>query len=425
MSDDIRNDGDDPSDIPQQADAETPKPPSRLELKVIQGDHIKSTAPTYEDVAYLAREFVLCTLPHSDPGDVRAWGRRNGDLTLTLKPGIRQDRQTGEYFSVGLPYGIIPRLILTWMVTEIRRTKSRRLELGHRFTDFLGKLGLSFYTGGGPRGDAQRVREQMERLFRSIISFEYEVRDGERRGQIWLDMQVAPQGEFWWSERRPGDGIDWVSWIEVSEAFYKAVMAFPLPLDVRVLRHIKDSSLGIDLYTILNREAFRAMSEGKPRFLAWEWLHQQTGNEIANLRLFRRNALVQVEAILAVHPGLIVSIVKGRKGQKSGLLISNLSEPSIPREVLPASAKPAGERPRNPNVRLVPKPAPLPPKDLKPGTVNEFRRLYPNLDPMACKKAFDAWLAGKGEEARPRFYDRAFMGFARKWIVGKLVVSNP
>jgi hypothetical protein len=44
---------------------------------------------------------------------------------------------------------------------------------------------------------------------------------------------------------------------------------------------------------------------------------------------------------------------------------------------------------------------------------------------MACKKAFDAWLAGKGEQAQPKFYDRAFMGFARKWIVGKLVVSNP
>jgi len=423
MSDDTRNDGEspNPSADTTEPEASTKKRIDRRGLKVIQGDHIKSTAPTFEDVAYLAREFVLCTLPHSDPGDVRAWGRRNGDLTLSIKPGIRQDRNTGEYLSVGIPYGIIPRLILTWMVTEIRRTQSRYLELGHRFTDFLGKLGLSFYTGGGPRGDAQRVREQMERLFRSTISFEYEARDGKQRGQIWLDMQVAPQGRFWWSESRPGDGIDWVSWIEVSEAFYKAVMAFPMPLDVRVLRHIKDSSLGIDLYTILNREAFRAMQEGKPRFLAWEWLHQQTGNEYSGndgLKNFRRYALVQIEAILAVHPGLIISVVKGRKGQKSGLVISNLSQPSIlPKE-------PKRERPIQ--IEGEARPAPplvaVPPRiqHLRPAAVLAFRNLYPGLDPYACQADFDAWQDTLPPEKKARQYNSAFLGFAKVWAKGKI-----
>jgi len=191
------------------------------------------------------------------------------------------------------------------------------------------------------------------------------------------------------------------------------------------VRHIKQSPLALDLYAILNREAFRANRDGKPRFLAWEWLHTQIGNEYGLLRKFREKALPQIQAILDVHPGLILTQQKGRKGTKSGIWISNLSEPSIPREVLPASAKPAGERPRNPNLRLAPKPVPKPPKELKPATVTEFRRLYPNLDPMACKKAFDTWLAGKGPEAQPKLYDRAFMGFARKWIVGKLVVNKP
>ena len=107
-------------------------------------------------------------------------------------------------------------------------------------------------------------------------------------------------------------------------------MNAPCPLDIRVLRHIKDSSLGIDLYTILNREAFRAMKDEKPRFLAWDWLQEQTGNEYSNLHDFRRYALVQIEAIRAVHSGLIIAIQKGRRGQKSGLVISNLSTPSIP-----------------------------------------------------------------------------------------------
>jgi len=109
--------------------------------------------------------------------------------------------------------------------------------------------------------------------------------------------------------------------------FFNAVMYAPCPLDIRVLRHIKNSSLGIDLYTILNREAFRAGKDGKPRFLAWEWLLEQTGNEYRDIRDFRRRALVQIEAIRAVHSGLIIAVQKGRRGQKSGLVISNLSTP--------------------------------------------------------------------------------------------------
>ena len=405
---------------------EAKQPPSKRHLKAIQANQIYTTDPTQKDIVYLARELILCTLPHSDPGDVRAWGRRNGDLNLSVKPGIKQDRKTGEYFSVGIPYGIIPRLILMWMVTEIRRTKSRRLELGHHFADFLAKIGLSFSTGGGVRGDARRVREQMERLFRSIISFEYEQGNGKWRGVTWLDMQVAPKGVFWWSPDRTEDDLLWGSWIEVSDAFYAVVMAFPAPLDIRVLRHIKDSSLGIDLYAILNREAFRAMNENRPRFLAWEWLHEQTGNEIVDPRNFRRHALVQIEAILAVHSGLIISVVKGCKGQKSGLLISNLSSPSIPPEEPghpPQRAETADRTP--PDLRRVPKPAPPPERPLSPASVETFRFMYRGLDPYACKAAYDFWIAGLPPERKPRHYDAAFKGFAEKWVVGKLIVSNP
>jgi hypothetical protein len=394
---------------------------SKRDLKAIEGGKIYTTDPSQNDIVYLARELVLCTLPHSDPGDVRAWGRRNGDLTLSVKPGIKQDRKSGEYFSVGIPYGIIPRLILMWMVTEIRRMGSRRLELGHYFNEFLAKIGLSGYTGRGPRGDARRVREQMERLFRAIISFEYEENNGKRYGATWLDMQVAPHGVFWWSEEKTEKDLQWGSWIEVSEAFFQAVMAFPTPLDIRVLRHVKDSCLGIDLYALLNREAFRAMKDGKPRFLAWEWLHEQTGNEIASLHNFRRNALVQIKEILAVHSGLIVSIQKGCKGQKSGLWISNLSNPSIPPEEprkIPQRTAAANGIP--PTLALAPKPPHEQKRHLSPSSVEQFCMRYSGLDPYACKAAFDIWIAEKPEERRPRYYDKAFLGFAAKWCKGKV-----
>ena len=42
--------------------------------------------PTDADRAFLARQLVQVTLPHANPGNVPIWRRRNGRLTLTLRP---------------------------------------------------------------------------------------------------------------------------------------------------------------------------------------------------------------------------------------------------------------------------------------------------------------------------------------------------
>jgi hypothetical protein len=398
----------------------TQPPNKRRHLKAVEASCIHATAPTKADVVYMARELILCTLPHSDPGDMPAWSRQNGDLTLTVRPGWNERKK--EVY--GYPYGIIPRLLLVWIVTEIIRTKSRRLELGKTLSEFLAKLGLNAANGTGKRSDARRVREQMERLFHAVISFDYSASHGSHKGHAWLSMQVAPKGILWQSDKDSEQAPILGSWIEIGEDFYKAVMEAPNPLDIRVLHHVKDSSLGIDLYTILNREAFRAMREGKPSFMAWEWLHVQTGNECEHLKLFRRNALVQIKAISAVHSGLVIKIINGRRGQKSGLEISNLSCPSIP----PEEAKKPAPRTIDAIARPAQALASSPPSHeglLKPTTVEKFRARYPRLDPYACKSDFDAWVEGLPPGKKPRYYDAAFLGFAKKWIVGKLIVSPP
>lgn len=398
----------------------------RRKSQIAEDFNILTTPATPADLVFMAREFVLCTLPHSDPKNVPVWSRRNGNLTLRIQSGYKSDEKTGRDVFIGYPYGTIPRLILIWMITEILRTKSRRLELGHHLSNFMEALGLNVSNGsiGAKRSDASRLRKQMERLFRSTISFEYSLQGEARKGRAWLDMQVAPEGFFWWDEKDPDQGVLWGSWIEVGEKFYQAVMANPYPLDIRVLRHIKNSALGIDLYTILNREAYRASKEGSPRFLAWEWLYEQTGNEYTTERAvqnFRRDAVEQIEQILEVHKGLFVTIQKGRRGQKSGLVISNLSTPSIvpnlPQE-LPANEAGGQIAATSPTLALVP-PSQQHLPQLHPATIEQFRERYPLLDPYDCKYAFDAWQEGLEPKRKARDYDKAFLGFASKWAFGK------
>lgn len=156
-------------------------------------ERIRTDQPTLDDYAYMARELVQVTLPHRNPGDVPAWSRANGNLTMTIRPGW--DTQTEK--PIGYPYGSIPRLLLFWLTAEAVQKKSRHIELGRSLSDFLFQLGLSPETGRGPRGDARRLREQMNRLFRATISFDRTTTEGGRAGNSWLDMQVTAGGEVW------------------------------------------------------------------------------------------------------------------------------------------------------------------------------------------------------------------------------------
>ena len=64
-------------------------------------------------LGFMARLLAQTTLPHRDPHS-NEFTRRNGNLELTiLSPS-----------TIGLPYGSIPRLLLSWLTTEAVRTRS-------------------------------------------------------------------------------------------------------------------------------------------------------------------------------------------------------------------------------------------------------------------------------------------------------------
>ncbi|WP_254700193.1 hypothetical protein [Trinickia violacea] len=47
-------------------------------------------------------------------------------MSLIIKPGHYLETSTGEFESMGYPYGSIPRLLLAWLGTEAVRTKGRQ-----------------------------------------------------------------------------------------------------------------------------------------------------------------------------------------------------------------------------------------------------------------------------------------------------------
>lgn len=285
-----------------------PRALSSAQRKLIDSSVLILGAPAdAKDAAYVARELVQASLPHSNPGDVPLWTRRNGDVTLAIQPGM--NIRTGK--SYGYPYGTIPRLLLFWITTEAVRVRSARLELGHSLNGFMAELGLNPDTGGGKRGDAKRLRDQMERLFRSRFSLErYEAHE-DQISNGWIDMQVAPKGQMWWSEKQPDQGALWGSWIELSEDFYRAITAAPVPVDMRALRALKRSPLALDLYAWLTYEAFRAQHSRRARFENWAQLHGHMGGEYADLDNFRKKVKAALRKIKSVYPGLRLGMRQG------------------------------------------------------------------------------------------------------------------
>ena len=59
----------------------------------------------------------------------------------------------------------------------------------------------------------------------------------------------------------------WESTIELGEDFFQEIIRNPVPLDMNILRGLKRSSLGLDLYLWLTYRTFAAAASRQPRAL--------------------------------------------------------------------------------------------------------------------------------------------------------------
>ena len=263
------------------------------------------------DLGFMARMMALCSLPRTNPGNRKEYVRRNGPYTLVMSAGGLNK----------LPFGNIPRLLLAWVSTEAVRTHSRELALGASLAEFMQKLGISSDSGGS-RGERTRLRNQMRRLFRTQVELIYE----DEHGEISVASRIADRTEFWWNPKRPDDPVLWKSKIELGEKFFNEIIRHPVPLDMNILKALRRSSLGIDLYLWVT---YRTFSLQRPLRLSWRQLYRQFGADPAKendkfiVNAFRTDCLRELKKIKTAWTELNYSTAKG-------VLILWPSKPAIP-----------------------------------------------------------------------------------------------
>lgn len=239
--------------------------------------------------SWIHSAFCQTGLPHSRPAnDAQPWHRKNGSLHLVIEPGTIIDQDQPRY--VGVPYGAKARLILIYIQTHVR--DDGVVPLGRSLSDWMRNVG--FAVTGGPRGTIGPFREQVLRLARARISIHWTT-GGASTAVI---------------DRTPVDGLTlwaddplhtWHDSLHLSPGFLAELRERRMPLYVGAIRHLRGSSLALDLYCWL---AYRlhTLSPLRHADIRWSLLRAQLGADFGRDADLAAKIRAILPDVLAVYP---------------------------------------------------------------------------------------------------------------------------
>jgi len=273
---------------------------------IVQDDALET-----DSLGFSARVLVQASLPHRNPREKQLtngrWIKRNGNFALIMQQGCDIEGQ-----DIGFPYGNIPRLILAYFSTQAVQTQNREISLGNSLNEFMSALGM--YSNGR---DIRRMKTQLHRLLSASISFRYE--DAEENMVAGLNRPIARKYFFWWDEKSPTQGTLFKNSVLLDEEFYAEIINHPVPIDMRAISILKQSSLALDFYTWLTYRTFTLKSTQK---ISWRSLHQQVGSDYTRLRDFKKKSCEALKKIYAIWPELKIE-------ETSDSLIIKPSKPHV------------------------------------------------------------------------------------------------
>ncbi len=246
-------------------------------------------------LGFMVRSLVQATLPHSDPGPVEAWGRKNGDMSLVIQPGFTIDENKVP-LNIGIPYGTKPRLLMAFIASEVVKTRSKEIVLGSNLSEFMRRLKLT--PTGGRWGTITALKTQMKRLFSATISFQYNT----SKIDLNVGFKIASKTVLFWDNKPLNRTVRWESTVLLSQEFYDEIIEHPIPVDMRALLALKGSSLALDIYCWLT---YRISYLKKTAVIPWKKLQTQFGSgypaTAQGIRDFKKRFLQELKKVYCVY----------------------------------------------------------------------------------------------------------------------------
>lgn len=241
-------------------------------------------------IGYVPRLLVQTCLPYRD-AKTQMYQRQNGDVRLTLMSPN------------GVPYGSIPRFLVSYIATEAVRNGSPEIGLGHSQADFLKMLGMN--TAGGAQ--KARLKNQATRFFTTVMSVQAHCAGSNFDQIVTKNVLIAKSAYLLWHPKEHNTASLWESSMVITDEFYKECIDHPIPIDMRVMDVLSPSPFAMDVYPWL---AMRVKRATRMSVIPWEMLIPQFGcAPDTEKRTFRRyfvRALKQVMAASNWTPSVTV-----------------------------------------------------------------------------------------------------------------------
>lgn len=247
--------------------------------------------------------FCLTALPHRRLADDQIWSRSSssGAVSLLVEPGRirkgRSDNGEDKYELIGVPYGPKARLILLYLQTRAIQDGSPEVELGRSMNDWLSRMEISV----GGRTYAE-VQQQAERISRCKLTFFWERPDGSEGFEN--TSIIAGAIKFRTDDRQ---GTLWRETVRLSDAFFKALRAHPVPVWEPAVRQLASRSMAFDVYIWL---AYRLHVLTRPTPVSWKAIFDQFGGGYTVMKHFKPEFRKAIDFALAVYEEANVDVTE-------------------------------------------------------------------------------------------------------------------
>lgn len=247
-----------------------------------------------EDALVLAPWFMASlSLPYREPAsDLMAWERVNGKHRITITPYVKDGK---AYF----PYGVYPRLLITFLTTEAVKTDSSTIQIADGLRGFMRQLGLN--AGGKQK---QLLLDQMQRLFNASIrieTVEEVIRDGVPLTHVVTkNFQFTEEHELWLKgSNGEVQAIEWGSSVTLSPKFYDSLKGQSFPVFAEALKAVGNSPFALDIYLFLVSRLYRLKRRTS---ISWDQLNQQFGGNYKEIKTFKHAFLRNLQTVQIIYP---------------------------------------------------------------------------------------------------------------------------
>lgn len=273
-------------------DQKHPLDPSWRELKLLDlQSELERSGEERGDIAFTSPLWARFSLPHRNPGDAPRWEAKNNGVSLIVRPGEKMTAD-GSWTSAGYPFGVIPRLALTYMATEAQRTREPIINLGDSQREFMTKLGLSHGST-----DRRRIRTQIEALAACDIQLAEHASTDDGWGYRFQKLPITKGLQLWMNGRDDAPAL-WGSSVVLSEEFFESIVSAAMPVYLNDLKALGGSPLRHDIYVWLT---YRLNSLERKTPIKWSQLHEQFGSSFKHERQFRPRFIDALRDVLKVY----------------------------------------------------------------------------------------------------------------------------